>query len=280
MTGAARPAGFDHPEHGEQTEKTARPRERAAEEFVDVGQRDGIADLASFVHDEKQHAGRGDGAQADGRVLQFLPSNRDITPVAVEGDIVEPLQDAQFLLRFAQVEGADVESAFLPRMVGEPYHDGIGGRGHIHGESAKPPHLGQAESFVGGDVAWRVPWHENARRILEPHTEQAAGVIDARRVRSACGGESALAQPTARGGEERIGHLVVGKVKKTEEADAVAVGFVVQRVADRGDATNGAAVAQGEEGGEFAAGGQERRSRQEGIDNTSRNRRDELREAT
>lgn len=89
-----------------------------------------------------------------------------------------------------------------------------------------------------------------------------------------------LPQPAAGGGEERIGHLIVGKVKKTEEADAVAVGFVVQRVADRGDATDGAAVAQSEEGGEFAAGGQERRTRQEGIDNTSRNRRDELREAT
>jgi hypothetical protein len=33
------------------------------------------------------------------------------------------------------------------------------------------------------------------------------------------------------------------------------MGFVVQRVADRGDATDRVAVAQGEERGEFAAGG-------------------------
>ena len=58
------------------------------------------------------------------------------------------------------------------------------------------------------------------------------------------------------------------------------MGFVVQRVADRGDATDGVAVAQGEEGGEFAADGQKWRARKEGVDNTSRNRRDELRKAT
>ena len=89
-----------------------------------------------------------------------------------------------------------------------------------------------------------------------------------------------LPQPGASGGEERVGHVVVGKIEKSEEADEVAVVFVVQRVADRGDATDGVAVAQGEEGSEFAAGGEERRAREEGVDNTSRDGRDELREAT
>ena len=87
-------------------------------------------------------------------------------------------------------------------------------------------------------------------------------------------------QPVASGGEERVGHVVVGEIEKTEEPGAVAVVFVVQRVADRGDTSDGAAVAQGEEGCEFAAGGEEGRAREEGVDNTSRNGRDELREAT
>ena len=227
VPGTARTAGFDHPKHGEQAEKTARPGQRAAEEFVDVGQRDRVTDLASFVHDEEEHVCVGDGAQASGGVLQFLPRDRDIAPIAVEGDVVKTLQDAQFPLGFAQIEGAGGESAFLPRMVGKSHHEGTGGRGHIHVERAKPPHLGQAEPFVSHDIARWIPRHENARRILETFAEQAAGVIDARRVGSAHGGESALPQPGASGGEECVGHIIVGKIEKSEEPGAVAVVFVV-----------------------------------------------------
>jgi hypothetical protein len=56
--------------------------------------------------------------------------------------------------------------------------------------------------------------------------------------------------------------------------------FVVQRIADRGNASGGASVAQGEEGREFAAGGEEGGARREGVDNAPRDGRDELREAT
>ena len=74
--------------------------------------------------------------------------------------------------------------------------------------------------------------------------------------------------------------MVVSKIEKTEEPGAVVVVFVVQRVTDRGNTTDRVAIAEGEEGCEFAAGGEEGRARSEGVDNAPRDGRDELREAT
>jgi len=140
-----------------------------------------------------------------------------------------------------------------------------------------PPAPGQPEPPVGLDVARGIPRHEHGGRIVETGGEKPAAVVDAGRIRSADAGQAALAQPGAGGGEERVGGLVIGEIEKAEEAGPVAVVFVVQPVADGGDASDRASVAPGDEGGEFSRGAQEGRVAPEETGHAAGNRRDKLR---
>ena len=210
-------------------------------------------------------------------MFELLPLHGHVAPIAVEGDIVKALQDAQLLLELVGLERPGAQSASSLRPLGQTHHRRVRRGRHVHVECVELPDLLQSEPAEGVRVTRRIPWHENAGRIPEAVHEQPAGVVDARRVGPAGRSQPPLLEPRAGRVKECPGHLVPGEIEEPEKAGAVPMVVVVQPVAERRDAYDGPAVTQGEEGGQFAPGGQERRPRQEDFGDAPGDGGDELR---
>ena len=108
--------------------------------------------------------------------------------------------------------------------------------------------LREAGALEQRDVVRRVVRHHERGRGVEPVHQEPALVVDGEGGGPSQHVVAAGAAPAGGRVEERVGHgLVVDGLEEAEEADPVAVGLVVQAVADGGDAADDLAVALGQE---------------------------------
>ena len=108
--------------------------------------------------------------------------------------------------------------------------------------------LHEAGALHEGGVVARIPRRHDHRVFTEAVHQQTALVIRRRVHGTAHGVEAAAAQPCFGGGKQGAGDfLVIAALEETKEAHAVGMELVVRSILDRGDSTDGPAVAERQE---------------------------------
>ncbi len=108
--------------------------------------------------------------------------------------------------------------------------------------------LGESGLLDESHVVAGIVRHHERGRGLEPVDQHPALVVHREGGRSPKDVVAPLTAPVGRSGEERVGHrLVVDRLEEAEEPDVVLMDFVVEPIADGGDATDDLVAALGQE---------------------------------
>ena len=231
----------------------SRPERLLPEDHVEIGQRDAEADdLAVLLRDRHQLRDH-HRLELLGQVVDLVVGHRDEAPVLLPGGVVELLDPLHLALEVLHVERpeGDAHAAAGSARCRAPAARAPG-RSAPRCRPGRPrgpwPWRSPARSSSGDVVAGVVRHHQGRRRVEAVHQEAALVVHRERgRARAARRGPRARHQSAAASSSASATAWSSTRLEEAEEADPVAVGLVVQPVADGGDAADDLAVALGEE---------------------------------